>query len=144
MKRTPAAGQLRLTTTAPSVVVAPTLQQLRTRKKLLRVDLARFLAALKVFHEVRGRIPPDFQGAINVPVPIEVLEMAGKLLSAGKWLEMANAVRAREARREDRRLQAQADKIWLHNSRLSKSNVAEMIAPGRANTVRQKITKPQK
>ena len=137
-----------MTTDAPVVTVAPSLTQLLTRKRIRPIDVARFLAAIKILHEVSGRVPPQFQGAKNLPVPVEVIEIAGKLLGGGaNWAALKNTVRKQAAVEKVAVWQAAANEVWARNSDLTNRAVAEKIAPklapGRANTIRRKIVKPK-
>jgi hypothetical protein len=142
---TPGSAQLRLQAATPVMTIALTLKQLLAREKPRRGDLARFLAAVKVFHEL-GQVPPEFQGADSVPIPAEVVTMIGELLAGGEaWATEKNAVRAQAAAQEDSALQARAEEIWRRQPHLSKSAVAKLISPSpdQFHTVRQKITKPK-
>jgi hypothetical protein len=126
---TPGSAQLRLQAAAPVVTISPTLEQLLAREKPKRGDIARFLAAVKVFHEL-GQVPPEFRGADSVPIPPEVVTMIGEYL-AGKeaWATEQNAVRAQAAAPEDSALQARAEEIWRRQPHLSNSAVAKLISP---------------
>jgi hypothetical protein len=146
----------RIKTFAPVVIVAPTLKQLAARKKPQRIDLARCLAGIKVFHEL-GRTLPEFQSTHTVPVPVEVLEMLGEYLAGtAAWAAEQNAVRAQKAAEDAKEWQVMANKIWRDNPLplLSKLKVAKKIvrklreqfgadrAP-KIHAVRQRIQKPK-
>ena len=144
----PASAQLRITTTAPIVVVAPTVKQLLDRvakgKKVRPIDLARVLAAISAFQTGRGRVPAEFQSATNAPVPVEILAIVGeKLVGRSRYAAAYNENRAKLARDRNARLQHEADKIWQRHPGLSKSAVAKRIAPN-DKRARRKITKPKK
>ena len=129
------AAELRLQSDAAAAFIAPTLKQLLACKRPRAVDVTRFLAAAKVFHEL-GRTPSEFQSADNVPVPVEVITMVGKLLTGTAARAAAqNAVRAQASARQAKAWQAKANEIWRHHPRLSKRAVCknDLACSGRDN-----------
>jgi hypothetical protein len=148
MKQTPPAARLRIRTYTPTVVVAPTLAQLLAGKQR-GIDVARYLAARIAFHE-QGCELPEFHGTDNVLLPVEVIEMAGKLLISGaKWSTEVNDARVEAAHKKDARVQRRASQIWQEDRNLTKSAVAKRIFESGNNegyafdTLRLKITKPK-
>jgi hypothetical protein len=63
--------------------LGPTFAEMMLKHKtdrLKRGDVARFLAVIAVLHQKHGHVPDRFQSAVNAPVPVEVIEILGKLL----------------------------------------------------------------
>ena len=90
-------------------------------------------------------MPPEFQSADNMPVPIEVVVMIGDLLvGARKWAAMHNGARRDRKRWRKAKWQAKADPVWQRNPLLSERAVAKIIAPDEVEAVRKLITKPKK
>jgi hypothetical protein len=113
-------------------------------ERITKADLARLLATISAFHDGLGKVPAEYQGATNAPVPVEILAMIGEALAGrDQWSKIYNMARAQTARVGREQLQRRAEEIWQRQRHLSKSAVAKMIAPDRWNTVRKIITKPQ-
>ena len=64
--------------------MGPTLDQLLKAPKVTQAALAGYLAIVKSNYEALGHVPAEYQGACNVPIPVEVIELIGeKLVSQG-------------------------------------------------------------
>jgi hypothetical protein len=61
--------------------LGPTVAQLLKAPKVTQAALAGFLAIVKSYHEAFGRLPDEYQGACNVPIPIEVIALIGEKLA---------------------------------------------------------------
>ena len=126
-------------------ILGPTLAQLLKAPKVTQAALAGFLAIVKSNYEALGHVPDEYQGACNVPIPIEVIALIGeKLVSKARWSKKYNAAQREQARKQDAKWQAKADAVWLKHPKLSPSAVAQRIAPDNWNYVRQRISKPAK
>jgi hypothetical protein len=135
---------LRLSPSAPVVTVAPTLANLLAAKRSKRRNLVRFLTAIRAFHEIFGRVPPEYQSDANIPVPVEVVDMIGKLLvGSTSYNKEANARRKEIAAPEHAAWQARAIEIWGRRPDLSQSAVAKLIDSRRWQYIRQVIRKPK-
>lgn len=140
----PPSGRLQLTSAAPVRTTSPTLAQLLARKKPRGIDLARFLAAIAAFDEL-GDIPPAFQGARSVPIPLQVITMMGEFLGGrAAWSAISNTLRAEAAARQAAGWQARADEIWASHPGFSTRAVAKIISPDKFDAIRRKIIKPKK
>jgi hypothetical protein len=125
--------------------LGPTVAQLRRAPKVTQAALAGFLAIVKSYYEAFGRLPREYQGACNVPIPIEVIALIGeKLVSKSLWSRKCNAAQMEQARKQAAKWQAKADAEWLKHPKLSPRAVAKRIAPDNWNYVRQRISKPEK
>jgi hypothetical protein len=124
--------------------LGPTPAQLKARK-VTQAALAGFLAILKSHYEAFGRLPDEYQGACNVPIPTEVIDLIGeKLVTKALWSQKYNAAQREQARKQVDKWQAEADAVWLKHPKLSPRAVAQRIAPDNWNYVRQLISKPAK
>jgi hypothetical protein len=119
--------------------------QLLEMPNVTQVTLAGFLAIVQSDYESFGRVRDEYQGACNVPIPVEVIALIGEKL-AGKARESRehNARQTEAASRRDAEWQEKADAIWLKNPKLSLTAVARRISPDNWNYVRQRIRKPAK
>ena len=125
--------------------MGPTLGQLLKAPKVTQRALAGFLAIVKSSYKSFGRVPDQYQGACNVPIPVEVIALIGeKLVSKALWSKEYNAAQTEQARKQDAKWQAKADAEWLKHPKLSPRAVAQRIAPDNWNYVRQRISKPAK
>jgi hypothetical protein len=125
--------------------MGPTLNQLLKAPEVTQAALAGYLAIVKSNYEALGRVPSEYQGACNVPIPVEVISLIGeKLVSKALWSVQSNAAQSEQARKQDAKWQAKADAEWLKNPKLSPTAVAKRIAPDDWNYVRQRISKPAK
>ena len=125
--------------------MGPTLNQLLRAPKVTQAALAGFLAIVKSNYEARGDVPTEYQGACNVPIPVEVIELIGeKLVSKALWSKEYNAAQTEQARKQDAKWQAAAEAVWRKRPNLSPTAVAKRIAPDNWNYVRQRISKPEK
>ena len=125
--------------------LGPTVAQLLKAPKVAQAALAGFLAIVKSNYEAFGRLPDEYQGACNVPIPVEVIALIGeRLVSKALWSKKYNAAQTEEARKQDAKRQAEADAVWRKNWKLSPTAVAKRIAPDNWNYVRQRIRKPAK
>ena len=125
--------------------LGPTVAQLLKAPKVTQATLAGFLAIVKSYYEAFGRLPDEYQGACNVPIPIEVIALIGeKLVGRAQWSREQNDKQAEAARKRDAEWQAKADAVWLKRPKLSPTAVAKRIAPNNWNYVRQRISKPAK
>jgi hypothetical protein len=123
----------------------PTLAQLLKMPKVTQATLAGYLAIVQSEYKAFGRVRDEYQGACNVPIPIEVIAMIGeKLVGKARWSRENNAAQTDAARQQVARWQAKAVAIWLKNPKLSRTAVAKRIAPDNWNYVRQRIIKPAK
>ena len=125
--------------------LGPTVAQLLKARKVTQATLAGFLANVKSDYKSFGRVRDEYQGACNVPIPVEVIALIGeKLVSKALWSKEYNAAQTEQARKQDAKWQAKADAEWLKNPKLSPTAVAKRIAPDDWNYVRQRISKPAK
>ena len=125
--------------------VGPTVAQLLKAPKVTQATLAGFLAIVKSNYEAFGHLPDEYQGACNVPIPIEVIALIGeKLVGKALWSKEQNDTQTEAARKQDAKWQAKADAVWLKHPKLSPTAVAKRIAPDNWNYVRQRISKPAK
>ena len=87
----------------------------------------------------------EYQGACNVPIPVEVIALIGeKLVGRAQWSREQNDEQTEAARKRDAEWQAKADAVWRKRPKLSLTAVAKLIAPDNWNYVRQRISKPAK
>ena len=127
------------------IILGRTLPQLLKASKVTQAALVGFLAVVKSNYEVLGYVPDEYQGACNVPIPIEVIALIGeKLVRNGLWSKENNTAQTEAARKQVAKWQAEADAVWLKLPKLSPRAVAKQIAPGNWNYVRQRISKPAK
>ena len=125
--------------------LGPTVAQLRNAPKVTQATLAGFLAIVKSYYRAFGWLPKEYQGASNVPIPVEVIELIGeKLVGRAQWSREQNDKQAEAARKRDAELQAKVDAEWMKRPKLSPTAVAKRIAPDNWNYVRQRISKPAK
>ena len=125
--------------------LGPTLDQLLKAPEVTQAALAGFLAIVKSNYEALGHVPGEYQGASNVPIPVEVIALIGEMLvSKALWSKTYNDAKTEQARKQDAKWQAKADAEWLKHPKLSPTAVAKRIAPKNWNYVRQRISKPAK
>ena len=125
--------------------LGPTVAQLLKARKVTQATLAGFLAIVKSYYEAFGRLPHEYQGACNVPIPIEVIALIGeKLVGKARWSKEGRDARTETADKQHVKWQAKADVVWRKNKKLSRTAVAQRIAPNNWNYVRQLIRKPKK
>jgi len=125
--------------------MGPTLNQLLKAPKVSQAALAGFLAIVKSNYEALGHVPSEYQGACNIPIPVEVIALIGeKLASKALWSKEHNAAQTEQARKQDANWQAAAEAVWRKHPKLSPRAVAKRIAPDNWNYVRQRISKPEK
>ena len=125
--------------------LGPTVAQLLKARKVTQATLAGFLANVKSDYKSFGRVRDEYQGACNVPIPVEVIALIGeKLVGKARWSREYNDKQAQAARKRDAEWQAKADAEWLKHPKLSPRAVAQRIAPDNWNYVRQRISKPAK
>jgi hypothetical protein len=124
--------------------LGPTLAELLEAPKVTQAELAGFLAIAKSCYEsFGGRLPDEYQGAHNVPIPIEIIALIGeKLVGRAQWSREQNDKQAEAARKRDAAWQAEADAVWLKRPDLTPTAVAKHIAPDNWNYVRQRFIKP--
>ena len=66
--------------------MGPTLNQLLKAPKVSQAALAGFLAIVKSDYKSFGRVRDEYQGARNVPIPVEVIALTGeKLVGKARW-----------------------------------------------------------
>jgi hypothetical protein len=131
--------------TRQEIILGRTLPQLLEAREVTKAALAGFLATVKSNYEVLGCVPDEYQGARNVPIPIEVMSLiAEKLVDKALWSKKCNAAQTEAARKQDAKWQAEADAVWRKRPKLSLTAVAKRIAPKNWNYVRQRISKPAK
>ena len=120
--------------------MGPTLNQL-LKAPVTQTALAGYLAIVKSNYEALGHVPGEYQGACNVPIPVEVIALIGeKLVGKALWSKEHNAAHTEQARKEDAKWQAKADAEWLKHPKLSPTAIAKRIAPDNWNYVRQRIS----
>ena len=125
--------------------LGPTVAQLLKAPKVTQRALAGFLAIVKSSYKSFGRVPDQYQGACNVPIPVEVIALIGEnLVGKARWSRTYNAAQTEQARKQVAKWQAEADAVWLKHPKLSPTAVARRIAPDKWNYVRQRISKPAK
>lgn len=125
--------------------MGPTLAQLLKAPKVTQAALAGYLAIVESNYEALGHVPGEYQGACNVPIPVEVIALIGeKLVSKALWSKTYNAAQTEQARKQVAKWQAEADAVWLKRPKLPKTAVAKCIAPDNWKYVRQRISKPAK
>jgi hypothetical protein len=125
--------------------LGPTVAQLLKAPKVTQATLAGFLAIVKSNYESFGRVLDEYQGACNVPIPVEVIALIGeKLVGRAQWSKEHNDKQAEAARKRSAEWQAKADAEWLKHPKLPPAAVAKRIAPDNWNYVRQRINKPAK
>jgi len=125
--------------------MGPTLDQLLKAPKVAQATLAGFLAIVKSNYEALGHVPGEYQGACNVPIPIDVIALIGeKLVGKARWSKEGRDARTETADKQHVKWQAKADVVWRKNKKLSRTAVAQRIAPNNWNYVRQLIRKPKK
>jgi hypothetical protein len=144
-----AVARRRFSGSAPVVTVAPTLKtmldQLRAGKAPKTGDLVRLLVTLKAYQETFGQIPPPYQSARVVPVPIDLLDVIGeRLIGRAQYVVEARKARSDATRMEWDQLQRAAEDLWKRKPELAGnfSEAARIVAPGRWNTVRRFLKKP--
>jgi hypothetical protein len=81
--------------------LGPTVAQLLKANEVTQAALAGFLAIVKSHYEAFGHLPDEYQGACNVPIPIEVIALIGeKLVSKALWSKTYNAAQTEQARKQ--------------------------------------------
>jgi hypothetical protein len=125
--------------------LGPTVAQLRNAPKVTQATLAGFLAIVESYYRAVGWLPKEYQGASNVPIPVEVIELIGeKLVGRAQWSREQNDKQAEAARKRDAEWQAKAEAVWRNRPGLKVATVAKIIAPANWDYVRQRIHKPGK
>src|SRR6516162_1946430 len=125
--------------------LGPTVAQLLKAPKRTQAALAGFLANVKSCYEAFGRVPDEYQGACNVPIPVEVIDLIGeKLVGKARWFKERRDARTETADKQHVEWQAKADVVWRKNKKLSRKAVAQRIEHKKWNYVRQVIRKPKK
>src|SRR4029077_16061611 len=114
--------------------MGPTLDQLLKAPKVGQATLAGILAIVKSNYEALGHVPGEYQGACNVPIPVEVVALIGEMLVSKKlWSKTYNAAQTEQARKQDAKWQAKADAEWLKHPKLLPTTIARRIAPDNWN-----------
>jgi len=125
--------------------LGPTVAQLLKAPKVTQAALAGFLAIVKSNYKAFGRVPDEYQGTCNVPIPVEVIALIGeKLVGKARWSKEGRDARTETADKQHVKWQAKADVVWRKNKKLSLTAVAQRIAPNNWNYVRQLIRRPKK
>jgi hypothetical protein len=126
--------------------LGPTVAQLLKARKVTQATLAGFLAiVISDYKSFGGRVRDEYQGACNVPIPVEVIALIGeKLVGKARWSKEGRDARTETADKQHVKWQAKADAVWRKNKKLSLTAVAQRIAPNNWNYVRQVIRKPKK
>lgn len=85
---------------AATVTNSLTLADLLAKgERVTQADLVRLLATISAFHDGLGKVPAEYQGATNAPVPVEILAMIGEALAGrDQWSKIYNTARAETAR----------------------------------------------
>jgi hypothetical protein len=119
--------------------------QLLKMPNVTQAKLAGFLAIAQSDYKSFGRVRDEYQGACNVPIPVEIIALIGeKLVGKARWSKEERDARTEAADRQRVEWQAKAEAIWRKHPKLSRTAVAKRIAPGNWNYVRQLICKPAK
>jgi hypothetical protein len=119
--------------------------QLLKMPKVTQASLAGFLAIVQSDYESFGRVRDEYQGACNVPIPVEVIALIGeKLVGKARWSKEGRDARTETADKQRLMWQSKADAVWLKRPNLSRTAVAKLIAPDNCDYVRQRISKPAK
>jgi hypothetical protein len=119
--------------------------QLLKKPKVTQATLAGFLAIIQSDYQSFGRVRDEYQGACNVPIPVEVIALIGeKLVGKARWSKEERDARTEAADKQRLMWQSKADAVWLKRPKLSPPAVAKLIAPENWNYVRQRISKPTK
>jgi len=126
--------------------LGPTVAQLLKARKVTQATLAGFLAiVISDYKSFGGRVRDEYQGACNVPIPVEVIALIGeKLVGKARWSKEERDARTETANKQHVKWQAKADVVLRKNKKLSLTAVAQHIAPNNWNYVRQLIRKPKK
>ena len=104
--------------------LGPTVAQLLNAPKVTQATLAGFLAIVKSYYEAFGRVPDEYQGACNVPIPVEVIALIGeKLVGRAQWSKEQNDKQAEAARKQRRQVAGKG--------RCRLAEVPEALADGR-------------
>jgi hypothetical protein len=112
---------------APLVTVGPTLAAVKAGTDRYE-DLARHLATIKAFYEAFGRVPPEYQSAVNAPVPIEIIADIGKILAGkGEWAAKENEAKTKAADARKLQFQHRAEEIWKRSPHRTAEQVAKEI-----------------
>src|SRR5215471_16029960 len=120
--------------------LGPTVTQLLKAPKVTQAALAGFLAIVKSDYKAFGRVRDEYQGACNVPIPVEIIALIGeKLVGKARWSKEGRDARTETADKQHVKWQAKADVVWSKNKKLSLTAVAQHIAPNNWNYVRQLI-----
>src|SRR5262249_15435640 len=110
--------------------LGPTVAQLLKARKVKQATLAGFLANVISDYKSFGRVRDGYQGACNVPIPVEVIALIGeKLVGKARWSKEGRDARTETANKQHVKWQAEADAVWLKNPKLSLTAVAKRIAP---------------
>ena len=65
-------------------------------------------------------LPDEYQGACNVPIPIEVIALIGeKLVGRAQWSKEQNDKQAEAARKRTPSGRQKADAVWRKHQKLS-------------------------
>ena len=124
--------------------LGPTVAQLVKAPKVTQATLAGYLAIVMSDYEAFGRVRDEYQGARNIPIPVEVIALIGeKLVGKARWSKEGRDARTETADKQHVKWQAKADVVWRKNKKLSRTAVAKRIAPNNWNYVRQLIRKPK-
>jgi hypothetical protein len=71
-----------------------------------------------------GYVPNNYQGACNIPIPIQVIEMIGeKLVGKARWSKERRDAQTQTAKRKHDMWQAKANVHWKENKELTRSAV---------------------
>jgi hypothetical protein len=115
------------------------------KPKVTQATLAGFLAIVKSEYKSFGRVRDEYQGAYNVPIPVEVIALIGeKLVGRARWSKEERDARTETADKQRLMWQSKADAVWRKHPKLSATAVAQRIAPNKWKYVRQLIRKPKK
>jgi hypothetical protein len=125
--------------------LGPTVAQLLEMPKVTHATIAGFLAIAQSDYKSFGRVRDEYQGPCNVPIPVEVIALAGEaLVGKARWSKEVRDAQTETAEKKRLKWQAKADAVWRNRPELSTSAVAQLIAKDNWNYVRQLIKKPAK
>ena len=80
----------------------PTLAELLKKPKVTQATLAGFLAiVISDYKSFGGRVRDEYQGACNVPIPVEVIALIGeKLVGKARWSKEERDARTATAHKQ--------------------------------------------
>jgi hypothetical protein len=81
--------------------LGPTVAQLVKAPKVTQATLAGYLAIVMSDYEAFGRVRDEYQGARNIPIPVEVIALIGeKLVGKARWSKEERDARTATAHKQ--------------------------------------------